>query len=110
MLLKEGNSLKYSYDEYALIFKTLGDRTRLEIVSMLSDKELCACKILEVFNITQPTLSYHMKMLVDTGLVRASKDGPWVKYSLDEKRKAELTLFFSLLFNKQNSCEGGDKR
>ncbi|MDD2378057.1 MAG: metalloregulator ArsR/SmtB family transcription factor [Bacilli bacterium] len=89
----------YSYEEYAFIFKALSDKTRLEIVSMLSDKELCACKILEVFNITQPTLSYHMKMLVDTGLVNAVKDGSWVKYTINEKRKEELTLFLSSLFN-----------
>jgi len=91
--------LIYSYEEYAFIFKALSDKTRLEIVSMLSDKELCACKILEVFNITQPTLSYHMKMLVDTGLVNAVKDGSWVKYTINEKRKEELTLFLSSLFN-----------
>lgn len=69
----------------SLIFKSLGDETRLKIVIMLlNSKELCACKILEEFNITQPTLSYHMKMLVDNKIVDAKKDGSWVIYSLNK--------------------------
>ena len=40
--------------------------------------ELCACKILENFNITQPTLSYHMRILTDSGLVVGNKDGSWI--------------------------------
>lgn len=68
----------------SIIFKSLGDETRLKIVTMLlTSKELCACKILEEFNITQPTLSYHMKMLVTNKIVDAKKDGSWVIYSLN---------------------------
>jgi ArsR family transcriptional regulator len=95
--------MKYNYEKYAMIFKALGDETRLKIVSMLSDKELCACKILDAFNITQPTLSYHMKMLVDTNLVNAIKDGSWVKYSINEEVKEELLMFLSVLLKEK--CE-----
>lgn len=70
------------YDRVA-IFKALGDVTRLRIFTMLSDTELCACKILEEFQITQPTLSYHMKVLTDCGLVIGIRDGAWMKYSLN---------------------------
>lgn len=49
--------------EVAMICKALGDANRLEIVQMLSDGEKCGCKILEKFEITQPTLSHHMKTL-----------------------------------------------
>ena len=52
-----------------LICKALSDTKRLEIVQILSDGEKCGCKILDKFNITQPTLSHHMKILVDCGLV-----------------------------------------
>ena len=52
-----------------LICKALSDTNRLEIVQMLSDGEKCGCKILDKFNITQPTLSHHMKILVDCELV-----------------------------------------
>ena len=52
-----------------LICKALSDTKRLEIVQILSDGEKCGCKILDKFNITQPTLSHHMKILVDCGKV-----------------------------------------
>ena len=68
--------------DVALICKALGDSNRLKIVEMLSDGEKCGCKLLEAFNITQPTLSHHMKVLCDCGLVIARKDGKWSHYSL----------------------------
>lgn len=82
-----------NYADYALLFKTLSDETRLKIVSLLSNSELCACELLSSFNITQPTLSYHMKMLVDTELVTAIKDGSWVRYKLNTAKKASLIAF-----------------
>lgn len=97
--------MKYNYENYALIFKALSDGTRLKIVSMLSDQELCACRILEAFNITQPTLSYHMKMLVDAGLVNANKNGSWVNYSINEESKEELVMFLSLLLKEKSTYE-----
>ena len=81
------------YQDYAVIFKSLSDATRLEIVDMLKNSSsLCACTILEKFEITQPTLSYHMKSLVESGIVRCEKIGIWNHYSinnevLDECRK-----------------------
>lgn len=67
----------------AMICKALGDGNRLQIVQMLTEGELCACKILEKFDITQPTLSYHMKMLNECGLVSVRKDRKWSYYSLN---------------------------
>jgi ArsR family transcriptional regulator len=97
VFIERSEIMGYSYGKYALIFKALSDETRLRIVSMLSNEKLCACKILEAFHITQPTLSYHMKMLVDTGLVTAIKEGSWMKYSINKKIKEELLLFLSQL-------------
>lgn len=65
-----------------LICKALSDANRLKIVEMLSDGEKCGCKLLEAFEITQPTLSHHMKVLCDCGLVIARKKGKWSYYSL----------------------------
>ena len=73
----------YSNAEYVLILKAMSDETRLNILKMLSSGELCACKILESFNITQPTLSYHMKILTDCGLVTGVRDGAWMRYNLN---------------------------
>ena len=69
--------------DVALICKALGDANRLEILKMLSDGEKCGCKLLERFEITQPTLSHHMKILMECGLVNARKDGKWQHYSLN---------------------------
>ena len=72
-----------TFTDSALIFKAMSDETRLKIIDMLSDGELCACDILEEFAITQPTLSYHMKILTESGLVNARKDGAWTRYTLN---------------------------
>jgi ArsR family transcriptional regulator, arsenate/arsenite/antimonite-responsive transcriptional repressor len=72
-----------SYHNAALIFRALTDETRLKIVRMLSADELCACDLLEEFAITQPTLSYHMKILTESGLVNARRDGAWTRYTLN---------------------------
>jgi ArsR family transcriptional regulator len=85
------------YMDYCLIFKALGDSTRLEIVKMLSCGEMCACKILEGFEITQPTLSHHMKILCECGLVCARKDGKWSHYSLCADTLKDFQRFVSEL-------------
>lgn len=70
------------YKAKAQILKALADETRLEIVDLLLRDTLCACDILENFHISQPTLSYHMKILTDCGLVEGCRDGAWIRYSL----------------------------
>lgn len=69
--------------DVALICKALGDSHRLQIVQILSGGEMCGCKLLEQFAITQPTLSHHMKILCECGLVAARKEGKWSHYSLN---------------------------
>lgn len=69
--------------DIAVICKALGDSNRLQIVQMLSDGEKCGCKLLEAFAITQPTLSHHMKILCECGLVNDRKEGKWHHYSLN---------------------------
>lgn len=68
----------------AKIYKALGDEKRLEILEILSNGEKCACDILELLTISQPTLSHHMKLLNDAGVVQARKEGKWVYYSLSK--------------------------
>lgn len=83
-----------NYGQYALLMKALADETRVKIFDMLSEGELCACKILEDFNITQPTLSYHMKILCDSGLVNSRRDGVWMKYSINKNSLDSLKSLF----------------
>ena len=69
----------------ASVFKALGDENRIRILQMLHGGELCACKLLETLNITQPTLSHHMKILSNANVVHVRKDGKWSHYSLSEE-------------------------
>ena len=64
------------------IFKALGDENRIRILKMLRSGEKCACKLLEELNISQPTLSHHMKTLCDVGIVTGRKEGKWTHYSI----------------------------
>ena len=83
--------------DVALICKALGDSNRLKIVKMLSDGEKCACKLLEAFEITQPTLSHHMRILCECGLVEARKEGKWSHYSLNGETLVRFKGFISKL-------------
>jgi ArsR family transcriptional regulator len=85
--------MEHDYPEYVHMLKALSDETRLRIVDILSNGEMCACKILEKFNITQPTLSYHMKILTGSGLVDGRRDGAWMRYTLNKNRTAMLKDF-----------------
>lgn len=80
-----------------LICKALGDTNRLEIVKMLSNEEKCGCKLLERFDITQPTLSHHMKILVESGLVNDRKEGKWHYYSINKDNMTEFCRFIRSL-------------
>ncbi len=64
------------------VFKAFCDENRLFILDMLKDEEKCACKLLEALNIGQPTLSHHMKILCDAGVVIGRKEGKWMHYSI----------------------------
>lgn len=82
--------------KYADTFKTLSDSNRLRILSMINkENEICACKILEQLNITQPTLVYHMKMLLDMGLVTCYKKGTWCVYRLERKQFEKISDFLN---------------
>ena len=90
--------------EYAQFFKVLSDPNRLMIVDMLSCGELCACVILEKFNITQPTLSHHMKTLCDCALVTGRKEGKWTYYSLNDETVQSLKAFLDEVMFAKEYC------
>ena len=68
----------------ARIFKAFCDENRLMILEMLQSGEKCACELLEQLEISQPTLSHHMKILCESGIVSPRKDGKWTYYSISE--------------------------
>lgn len=69
--------------DVALICKAFSDSNRIQIVKILTSGEKCACELLEHFKITQPTLSHHMKVLSECGLLNSRKDGVKIFYSLN---------------------------
>ena len=87
-----------SLADYVLAFKALADETRLKIITMLAGGEMCACKILEEFQITQPTLSYHMKVLTESGLVNGVRDRAWMRYSLNQEKGRAVKSFLERSF------------
>lgn len=66
----------------ARVFKAFCDANRLTILGLLQNGEKCACKLLEELNIGQSTLSHHMKILCDSGVVVGHKEGKWTHYSI----------------------------
>ncbi|MDD4095361.1 MAG: metalloregulator ArsR/SmtB family transcription factor [Oscillospiraceae bacterium] len=74
-----------SYETCLNVFRALSDPTRLEIILLIKDADSCARDLLEHFSFSQPTLSYHMKILTEAGLVTARKEGLWVRYFLNRE-------------------------
>lgn len=95
---------KQTYIKKAEIFKVLSDANRLQIIDMLSCGEMCACKILEKFNITQPTLSHHLKVLTDSGLLTSRKEANWIHYKLNDKEMKEIIEFLQFISNDKEDC------
>ena len=71
-----------TYKDDVKLIKALADENRLAILELLQNEEKCACVLLEELDITQPTLSHHMKILCDSGIVDSCKDGKWMHYSI----------------------------
>ena len=71
-----------AYVDNARVFKAFCDENRLRILELLRSGEKCACVLLSDLHITQSTLSHHMKILCDSGVVQGRKEGKWVHYSI----------------------------
>ena len=96
----------------AKVFKAFCDENRLQILEMLRSGEKCACVLLENLQISQSTLSHHMKILCDSGIVASRKDGKWTHYSISgegSRRAAELLGILTAAghYGKDCSCNVG---
>ena len=101
--------MNMNYEENAKIIKSLSDPNRLKIIDILSCGEKCACDILQHFDFTQPTLSHHMKVLIESGLIKVRKDGLWNYYKLNMNNCNKLTLFLMNLVTETEECICKDK-
>ena len=89
--------MEFSYERAAKVFKALSDPRRLAILDRLREGEKCACVLQEDTDIGQSGLSYHMKILCDSGIVKSRQDGKWTHYSLSETgRESAVALLREL--------------
>ncbi|MEN6635748.1 MAG: metalloregulator ArsR/SmtB family transcription factor [Clostridiaceae bacterium] len=77
-----------NYEQNAKVFKAFCDENRLRILERLRSGEQCACALIESLGIGQSALSYHMKILVESGVVYARQEGKWTHYSISESGSA----------------------
>lgn len=70
-------------DQAAIILKLLGDKTRLTMMKILTIQECCVCEFVEIFNMSQPSISQHLRKLKDIGLVKEDRRGQWIFYSIN---------------------------
>lgn len=86
--------------EAVKIFKALGDENRLRILELIGGSQVCACKLLEHLHIGQPTLSHHMKILCESGIVESTKDGKWTYYKMNQSKYMQAYAFVEQTFKK----------
>lgn len=79
--IRENSMLK----TYLKVMKALADGNRVKIIKMLQVRELCVCELRAALGLAQPSVSKHLRILEEAGLVESRKDGPWVNYRLPEE-------------------------
>ena len=91
--------------ELLKILKALGDETRIRIIKMLLERALCVCELTDVLGINQSSVSHHLKILEDAGLVEHKRDGQWINYELSVDRANE---FVQEILNLIEGCLNND--
>lgn len=90
-----------TYEEQAKVFKAFCDEKRLQILGLLRDGEKCACFLVDRLDMAQSTLSYHMKILCESGIVESRQDGKWTHYKLSDKGSNEAIELLKAITAKQ---------
>lgn len=91
-------------EQFCNMSAALAHETRAKIVEFLSCGSLCACELLQYFDIAQPTLSAHIRVLSEAGIVTARAQGRWQHYSLNQPLLQEYTAFAGHLFEGGEDC------
>jgi len=92
------------------IFKALSDETRLRIIKLLEEGELCVCDITAALDMVQPKVSFHLSALKEAGLIKDRKSGKWIHYSLNEKDLFRRILILSACERMQDSAVSEDRK
>ena len=109
-LLKQSGHILMTREEVAIICKAMSDTNRLRIIEMLTQGEKCGCHLLEELQVTQPTLSHHMKVLSDCGLVSSYKDGKWQHYSINCEKFKEYKEYIAAITCCGNNLEENNSK
>lgn len=96
-----------AYQKSARVFKALCDPKRLAILEQLRSGEKCACVLQEPMDLTQSGLSYHMKILCDSGLVVSRQEGKWTHYRLSEAGRDKAVKLLLAITTSDADQEGG---
>lgn len=86
-------------EQLAHLLKAISDPTRLQLISMInasSNAESCACNLTGPLGLSQPTISHHLKVLAEAGLIEGEKRGTWVWYTVNQERWQQLAGLFTL--------------
>ncbi len=82
-------------EEIVKMLKALADPNRLTILEMIGNDELCSCKLLENMDISQPTISHHLRILSESGLIIGRKDAQWIHYSINKEKLAMVRRYLA---------------
>lgn len=94
------------HQDNAKVFKALCDPKRLAILEQLRSGEKCACVLQEPMDLTQSGLSYHMKILCDSGIVESRQEGKWTHYRLNASGREKAVKLLIALTTPNSSQEG----
>jgi ArsR family transcriptional regulator len=86
--------MKSKENSIALLFKALADQTRLRLISLIGDDEVCVCFFVEVLRINQPKISRHLAYLRRAGVVSARREGKWIHYRIVEPANEHAAKIF----------------
>ncbi|KXS49058.1 MAG: ArsR family transcriptional regulator [Halanaerobium sp. MDAL1] len=92
--------------EIVKMLKAIADENRLQMINLLSCESLCSCHFVNILEISQPNVSHHLKILKEAGLIKASKRGRWIDYSLNEENIAIIKNEFNNILTKcKKDCQ-----
>lgn len=97
-------------NDLVTIFKALSDETRLRVIKLLEQGELCVCDITAALDMVQPKVSFHLSTLKEAGFIKDRKQGKWIHYSLNEKDLFRRMLILSSCERMQDSTIAGDRK
>jgi ArsR family transcriptional regulator, arsenate/arsenite/antimonite-responsive transcriptional repressor len=97
-------------NELTNIFKALSDETRLRIIKLLEQGELCVCDIVAALDMVQPKVSFHLSTLKEAGLIKDRKQGKWTHYSLSDKDLFRRMLILSVSERMKDCAIAGDRK